>query len=255
MSTQEGSTFWSDAVKQIPFIGPVLGGALDRGASRRAIERQNEYNKPINQLARLREAGLPFAAMTNAISGNQSQPAETASSGLERLSDYSSTRVSQIQLDLIKAQIDATKAMEQKTLQEAQGQAQDNQLQVLDPKAGEPISFGARQQSEQLKGQELDNWIKENHGRISQIEAEVKEDLHRTGTLSAKVRAELQNLFMGNRLMMQQYRTIHAATAAADRLIKQLEEGKGGMTVAEAFYHQLLGGGMKNFVPMQFNKD
>lgn len=56
-------------------IAALIGagtGLVDRFISKGDIAAQNAYNSPKEQLARLREAGLPMAAMTGQTSGNQS---------------------------------------------------------------------------------------------------------------------------------------------------------------------------------------
>lgn len=56
-------------------IAAIIGagtGLVDRFISKGDIAAQNAYNSPKEQLARLREAGLPMAAMTGQTSGNQS---------------------------------------------------------------------------------------------------------------------------------------------------------------------------------------
>lgn len=78
--------------KSLDFGFNVLGNAIARGQSEEFVrdmwKRQNEYNKPINQVARAREAGLnPYAMLQQG--GFTSGNAEQASSVPPAYSDYS----------------------------------------------------------------------------------------------------------------------------------------------------------------------
>lgn len=110
MSQQEGgSSFWGDVLGSIPFVGDILGGMIERGQSKRDIERQNEYNHPKNQLARLREAGLPMAAMGGGnLAGSQSNLPLTSNygaKGSQAIAQYYSSQMAQKQLAILKEEI------------------------------------------------------------------------------------------------------------------------------------------------------
>lgn len=93
--------------------GQLIGGLFNRGGSRGAINRQNEYNSPLEQVKRLREAGLPMAAMTGAGAGNQSQAQTETGSGIsEGINTYIQTSLQRKQMDLIEAQIRVQDAQE-----------------------------------------------------------------------------------------------------------------------------------------------
>lgn len=84
----------------------ILGAEINAGQSRRFIREMNEYNKPLNQLARLREAGLPFAAFAGNAAGNQSLIPQTSGQGYanagNRLSNFFTTKTQLVQLDILK---------------------------------------------------------------------------------------------------------------------------------------------------------
>jgi len=75
---------------------------LERAQSRGDIARQNAYNSPLQQIARLREAGLPNAALLNGTqAGNQSALPQTNKS----LGNFITTQTQLKQLEILKAEI------------------------------------------------------------------------------------------------------------------------------------------------------
>lgn len=85
-----------------PYAGQFITSQIERAQSRGDIARQNAYNSPVQQIARLREAGLPNAALLNgAQAGNQSNLPTTNKS----LSSFISTQTQLKQLDILKAEI------------------------------------------------------------------------------------------------------------------------------------------------------
>lgn len=227
----------------IPFIpliaagltaGGALGGAaLARGGSRRAIREQNEYNHPKNQLQRIREAGLPAAAMFGgAHAGNQSVVAESESGVGEAIrggiDSYISTTMQKKQLELMQAQIEATKAGKEKTLQEAQHILNRNVLDNLDPTQGDPISFLARMQRFEYEAREISLFAQRNSWQMQQLESNMKADLIKDGTLSAITRNQLQSMLNALKLSDQ---AINRGLIM-DTLVEQMK--KGGIHLAEA---------------------
>lgn len=89
----------------VPIIGDALSGLIQRGQSRADIRRQNEYNDPASQLQRLRDAGLPMAAMGNNIANTQSALPQTNQKGLSGLQNYATNQINQKQLALLTEEI------------------------------------------------------------------------------------------------------------------------------------------------------
>lgn len=85
----------------------IFGGVIGRGQSRRDIREQNEYNSPKNQLARLREAGLPMGAMGNNIANTQSSIPQTSGESIQaaggHLTNYITTQTQLKQIEIMKA--------------------------------------------------------------------------------------------------------------------------------------------------------
>lgn len=71
------------ALSGIPVLGSLASAALQRGWAIKDRDYQNNYNLPINQVKRLRAAGLPLASMFSGSGGSQS--AETKSSNVDPL--------------------------------------------------------------------------------------------------------------------------------------------------------------------------
>lgn len=86
-----------------PYAAQFLGSQIERAQSRGDIARQNAYNSPTQQIARLREAGLPNAALLNGgpSTGNQTSLPSTNKS----LSNYITSQTQLKQLDILKAEI------------------------------------------------------------------------------------------------------------------------------------------------------
>lgn len=238
-------------LQALPFIIQALGGAGQHFSDRNAINRQNRYNDPASQVARLREAGLPLSALDGtAQAGNQSNtPQSHIGETANEISKFTGTMVQRKQLELMEAQIEATKATTRKTNEEGQKIMNENQIYTMDPTAGDPVSYGARTATLETKGRELDNFLKDNERRLRAINLMIQEDLARDGTIQKITRQQLVNLALQTSLYRQQFRTIHAATAAANTLIDSMEKSGGKMTSAEAFFHQLLSGNMRSILP------
>lgn len=97
----------------------ILGSVLNRRQSLKDIEAQNKYNSPVEQLARLREAGLPFAAYSQGQAGNQSATPQTSGEGVKSAGNTLANHIiysTQLkQLDILKQDERLKKAEVRKT--------------------------------------------------------------------------------------------------------------------------------------------
>lgn len=172
--------------------GGALGGAaLARGGSRRAIREQNEYNHPKNQLQRIREAGLPAAAMFGGThAGNQSVVAESGS-GLHEgvkggIDAYIQTTMQQKQLEALQATIDKTKAEKENVdvstdIQTVNYDLLRDKAYNYDLASGDGINGtaigGSNQIANAIREQELkkaDNYLRNNQGMAIELEMDIK---------------------------------------------------------------------------------
>lgn len=221
--------------------GNIFGSMISRGQSRRDVQAQNLYNNPVNQLARLREAGLPYAAFANNQAGTQSSLPTTSGEGVgeagNKLGEHINTQLQLKQLKLLDEQIKTQEWETQKKGQEWAALVRQGNYEDMDMDNNTPISAGARKYTAEVKAAEAHKLIQENHAEMSRIDAEVKRDLHNTGTLSTTTRKHLEILINQLDLGKQAFRR----GTIMDVLISQLQ--KGGVTTAEAFLHSVMSGG------------
>lgn len=213
--------------------GSLAGSALSRGGSRRAIDRQNEYNKPINQIARLKEAGLPYAAFANTTAGQQSQVQPYTESGLGEgikggIERYFMTTMQAKQIELLDAQIKATEAQAAKTGEEGQKVANENQLFTMDPTQGEPVSYGARMNKFQFEIREMERNMMENNNEIKRLDNKLQKELYQDGTIEKTSRLELEGLVNAVAGSAQNVNK----GKAVDTIIERMS--KNGLTLIEA---------------------
>lgn len=88
----------------LPGLISAAGSFITRQQSRGDINRQNAYNHPAMQVARLREAGLPYGALTNNSAGNQSALPQTTDGGLGKIAEHATTRMQLKQLEILEAE-------------------------------------------------------------------------------------------------------------------------------------------------------
>lgn len=173
-------------------LGAFAGSQLQRAQSRADIRRQNEYNDPVSQLERLRAANLPYAAMTDSISGNQSQLPESENSVLRGIEQGLQATMMKKQMELTDAQIKATeqqaeqtRAATQKTWVEAlrQKTASDKELDSVynyDLMGGDGLTLpqGSSNQVANLVRQQqaskVEQYLKHNQSEAIQLEMDVK---------------------------------------------------------------------------------
>lgn len=235
--------FWKDAAASIPIAGQIIGGMIERGQSRRAIERQNEYNTPVNQLARLREAGLPFAAFSDTAAGNQSQPQETRDSGLGEIGQYASTRMMQKQMELLDAQIYTEQGQGEKVWKEAW--IKQNEGRELEDRVNESLAItsddrvipaNASNQVRTLKREReiraLDKIGKALSNDLMGIEKELKSlSIH-------ELEARIENIIQNTSLGIQEFRDNDLLKDFDRKLALAIREGTEthGLTARESVW-------------------
>lgn len=225
------SSFWKDAASAIPVVGGVLGGMVSRGQDRRALERMLEYNTPANQLARLREAGLPFAAFSDTAAGNQSQAQPSTESGLNEIGKFATTRMMQKQMELLEAQINATNADAAKKEVEANSLQTDLNIKQM-PKDAEPIASAAVEARGRITLQEGQALIQKYDSELKRIDALVKDELQKDGTLSKHVREQVRALVAQTKLTGVESHNREVQARAANYIIERMT--KNGLTATEA---------------------
>lgn len=218
--------------------GTSIGSSIfNREQSKRDIDRQNAYNSPIQQVARLKEAGLPMAALTDGHAGSQSALPQTSGQGIkDALGSFITTQLQKKQIELMEAQI-------RKTNEEAQGQANKNQIDMLDPLAGTPVSSMARMARLDFEMKQIQKEMMSRSKDIQELDYKVQKELTDDGTITAITRFQLQGLINGVILGNQ---SINKGLVM-DRVIQEMKKGKGSITLFEALLmafgtNQLSGG-------------
>lgn len=223
----------------ISAAGSIGGAALSRGGSRRAIDRQNEYNEPINQLQRIREAGLPYAAFAQGQAGNQSQAQAYTESGIGEgikggIDTFIQTTQQKKAIEAIDAQIEATNAQRDKTNAEKDTILYDLQMKQRDPTM-DGTSYVERTQSMEYEYRQLQNEMARMNNDFRLIENVVQRDLYYDGTLTNTARQQLKNLMMQSKTMQKQI-DLASTQIKANDIQNMLNEGllKSGVLSAKA---------------------
>lgn len=224
---QGWKNFMTDTMSLIPFIGGALGNLIQRKQSQKDIERQNEYNSPKAQLARMREAGLPMAAMTGVSSSQASLPM-TNEGVAKGISGYFATAAAKKQLELLDAQIKNTQVSTLKTAEEANRVAYDLQLDQIDPEQGQPVSYKWRMMNLDYQMKQVAKEIQQNSKEISDLDLKVHRELTEDGTISSITRNQLQGMINGVELGRMQINK----GKALDTLIEIMKQG--GIKLHEA---------------------
>lgn len=248
-------------------IEMAYGDARTRRQRQWAIEDRDfmlDYNLPKNQMARIREAGLPAAAM---LGGGVSSQAEMPRSAQEvnpetgTLSNpFQEGMLLQQQAkqqEYLESQIATQEALAAKTWKEAL--IADSQARIAtatadfelaeDSPAGKymegPQSNLIRKiQRERVLQQTNNDLAKWNMMRaknsleLEQLEAKVRSDLLEDGTIAQITRQQMEQFYLQNDMLKQAVRR----GKVMDTLIIQLEQSGGRMTVGEAFSHALFQG-------------
>lgn len=94
----------------LPGIIGAAGSLIGRAQSRGDIARQNAYNHPAAQVARLREAGLPMSALTGESAGNQAANPITSGEGVGKIGSYVANQQMQKQMELLDQEIRVKKS-------------------------------------------------------------------------------------------------------------------------------------------------
>lgn len=219
-------------------VAAIAGGLAQRGGSLADIRRSNLYNHPVNQVRRLREAGLPMAAMGNNISNTQSQLPDSNDLGVGmaagKLSEYITTRLQQKQLELIEEQIRKTKAEAEGAWKDAglkaNALARDNDMLKYDTATGikdtdsiDPT--GIISYSNQVQGRVRERataQVKLEFGRIER-------DIHQINLDNApeKIRAEINKILQENKNLIQAHLGNESFINWKNRFMNSMQIGGG----------------------------
>lgn len=179
----------------LPGIIGAAGSIIGRAQSRGDIARQNAYNSPANQVKRLREAGLPMAALEGGQAGTQSALPETSGEKIgESIGNYMTTSTQQLQLKLLQEEIRLKSTEADKNEAERNWLLSGRGTDAAGTNLTANLQYGQRLQGAQASGAEFASEItrmtSENmpwrlNEENRKIEAEVN-NLHKAGGLLEK---------------------------------------------------------------------
>jgi len=180
---------WQDFLPIVPVVGDIAGKMIDRAQSRKDIERQNAYNTPAAQLARLRKAGLPMGAMGGNIANTQSALPQTSGSGIAEggrgIANFITNQTQLQQLEILKEEVRLKRSERKKNEAETtyllEGAGEDRQGTNLTRNLRTQYGIQAAQE----KGAELTNKITEVTAENARTKAALEntEAIQRIGKL------------------------------------------------------------------------
>lgn len=187
----------------IPVIGSLLSGLIQRKQNLKDIAAQNLYNHPKSQKERLREAGIPMAAMFSGGASVQSDlpratnldPSLGTAKGIE---SFQQNRLTQAQLSLLDQEIRVKAA-------EADMKEQDRDWYLsIDPMTGttnKVDSLNIQKRTAQAK-----QFVAENQAVLGEMQNEIFTELKKQGVQVAKAKADLQ--LTGEKISTEQARRV-----------------------------------------------
>lgn len=223
---QEGTTTerGSNLLAGIPVLGSLISGFIQRDWAKR----DREYNSPKNQVARLREAGLPLASMFSGGAGGQTQtrgseldPSLGTAQGLDK---YFTNRMTRKQLQLMDEQIGKAEA-DKVIAQVAANKALDEDRFYRQPKFDKDGYLVEGSRREDSLGMQMRQ--QEAATRTSEILAKFQE---------AKSQAELDHIKQTIKLGVQQYQYNEIIKLVDKWIVGKLSQK--GLTALEAMLYK-----------------
>lgn len=237
----------------LPSMVQALGMGAQHFSNRNAINRQNRYNSPMEQVARMREAGLPLAALDGtAQAGNQSQAPQSPDLGEggrelgNNIRQFVMNSQQRMQNKLMEEQIGLLKAQKQKEWAlalDAQVNSQRNnalwqdQLRTDIPdntklyphtQGGQNINMmqdvvrDRQIRQAELSAREASVWVNRNEALLKGLEYDIRNDMYKSGLVKAETIARIRQMMANAGLSEQQIRQ----NGLMDILInKMMEDG------------------------------
>lgn len=237
----------------ILMLPQLIAGLGKLISSRSALNKQNIYNSPVEQISRLRAAGLPYAAFEAGQAGSQSQLPDL--SGFDNLGSAVGTGINQgnqmrmFEELLRKASADADVAG---NLRDVSNEITDFELESRDGPFGS-MSNARYQKKLEVEMKEQGFWVQKFQLELIEIDRLIKASRFETGDLMKQADAEFDKLIIGNKLANQLWESNDAKNKAFQRIIDTMEGSDGKLGFVEALLIQLIsslsggaeGGGMK----------
>lgn len=245
----------------MPFDPTFLGGPLTVGASLGAAaiqrnwalkdwHRQNEYNLPINQVKRNRDAGLPLAAMfsqggstSTDVRSSEVDPTLGVAQGIQQ---YQQNRLLRKQLQMLDEEI-GIKEAEKVIAQVAANKAMDEDRYYHQNKGKEiepgliQVEVGNRREDSlamSMREQEAQTQTKEITASLQSIINETQKELAEKGYLTADFISKLKHTIHTNKLLNLQFKSAERMNEIDQQLFDQLKDA-GKTTNIEALMHKI----------------
>lgn len=193
----------------LPALIGVAGNVLNRSQSKGDIAKQNAYNSPGQQVARLRAAGLPMAAMEHAQAGTQSALPQTSGKEIGgNIAGYVSTQTQLMQLKILQEELRLKGAEADKFEAEAQWLLSGRGEDRADTNLTNTLKTKLGIEQAQERGQNITNIISQ---------ATADNARNRLGLENNKLAQEIVNLVQQRGLVSE-----HIEGAALDNNVKRI---------------------------------
>lgn len=228
----------------------LIAGLGKLVASRVALNKQNRYNSPIEQMRRIREAGLPFAAFEAGQAGSQSQLPDL--SGFDQIGGAIGTGITQsnqikmFEELLRRAGADADVSENLRDLSDSERDAMlNNSVDMY----GKPIPLAGAKKVLEFNILKFGAWSAEHKERVDDINRKVLESRFDSGQLQKIADEEFERLVNSNKQMIQAWETNDKQNAAFQKIIDTMQGSDGKLGFMEALLIEFLkaiGGGFKS---------
>lgn len=225
----------------------LIAGLSKLITSRVSLNKQNRYNSPIEQMRRIREAGLPFAAFEAGQAGSQSQLPDL--SGFDQIGSAIGTGITQgnqmrMFLELLRragADADIAENLRDVSNEETKGLMST----VESDFTGMPESIASAGKVLDFKMKEYGVWQAKYKTDMEEIDSKIKAARFDSGQLQNVFDEEFEKLVNTNKSMRQLWQSNEAKNSAWKKIVNTME--KGGLSFFEALLIQVMssmGGGI-----------
>lgn len=203
----------------VPVVGGIAAAALQRSWALKDWHRQNAYNHPSQQIARLKEAGLPLASMFSGSGGSTSSDVRNSEvdptlGSAQGLQTFMINRLQRKQIELLDQQIGKAEA-DKVISQVAANKARDEDRYYREPKIDDQgfLQEGNRRRDSLIMGTE-------------QMQSDTKIKAAMAEVANAKSKAELAHIVETNKLLELQFRDHKAFIDWKEKFFQSMKSGE-----------------------------
>lgn len=220
----------------------LIAGLSKLLASRVALNKQNRYNSPIEQMRRIREAGLPFAAFEAGQAGSQSQLPDL--SGFDTIGSAVGTGITQgnqmkLFFELLrKAGFDADIRGNEADISTAERDALMNNF--VDYGAGNKVPIAGAKKLAEFEITKFGQWSAGHKEAMDAIDRKIKEERFDSGRLVEILDEEFDRLVNTNKAMRQAWQGNEDKDAAFKTIVEIMKGSDGKLGFMEALLIQIM---------------